>query len=152
MFVTPKLKRPLHLSGTPRIKIRLACDKPAANLSVWVVSLPWNKDRKAKITDNVITRGWADPQNYRSLTESEPLEPGRFYEMSFDLQPDDQVIPVGQQIGLMIFSSDREFTLHPAPGTKLTIDLDATSLIVPVIGGEKAFAESFRKAPKDKKK
>jgi nitronate monooxygenase len=34
----------------------------------------------------------------------------------------------------MIFSSDREFTLWPEPGTKLTVDLDATSLELPVVG------------------
>lgn len=152
MFVTPTLQQPVHISGTPRIKIRLACDKPAANLSVWVVSLPWNDSRNAKITDNIITRGWADPQNYRSLTESEPLEPGRFYEMSFDLQPDDQVIPAGQQIGLMIFSSDREFTLHPEPGTQLTIDLDATSLALPVLGGKENLEAAFDEKSEKKKK
>ncbi|TWU43122.1 Xaa-Pro dipeptidyl-peptidase [Novipirellula aureliae] len=143
MFVTPTLTKPVHLSGTPKITIRLACDKPAANLSVWLVSLPWNGKEHAKITDNIITRGWADPQNYRSMTESEPLEPGRFYELTFPLQPDDQVIPEGQQIGLMIFSSDRDFTLHPNPGTKLTIDLDATKIMLPIVGGVEEFNRSL---------
>ena len=152
MFITPTLQQPVHLSGTPRISIRLACDKPAANLSVWLVSLPWNDGRNAKITDNIITRGWADPQNYRSIRESEPLEPGKFYEMSFDLQPDDQVIPAGQQIGLMIFSSDREFTLHPEPGTQLTIDLDATSLALPVLGGKEKLQEAFTAKDEKNKK
>ena len=41
--------------------------------------------------------------------------PGRFYSMTFDLQPDDQIIPAGKRIGLMIFSSDRDFTLWPQP-------------------------------------
>ena len=92
-----------------------------------------------KITKNVVTRGWADPQNHRSLTESEPLEPGKFYELTFELQPDDQIIPAGQRLGLMIFSSDRDFTLWPEPGTKLTVDLDATSLKLPIVGGKSAF-------------
>ena len=39
------------------------------------------------------------------------------------------------RIGLMIFSSDRDFTLWPAAGTELTIDLDKTSLRLPVVGG-----------------
>jgi X-Pro dipeptidyl-peptidase len=143
MFITPKLTEAAHLSGTARITIKLASSKPAANLSVWLVSLPWNKSKNAKITDNVITRGWADPQNHRSLTESEPLVPGQFYEMAFDLQPDDQIIPKGQQIGLMIFSSDKDFTLHPEPGTELTVDLDATSITLPVVGGAEAFAKAF---------
>lgn len=143
MYVSETLKRPLHLSGTAEVKIRLASSKPAANLSVWLVSLPWNESSKAKITDNIITRGWADPQNHRSLTEGEPLVPGQFYDVKFNLQPDDQIIPVGQKIGWMIFSSDKDFTLHPDPGTTLTIDLGRTSLTLPVVGGENAFKEAM---------
>jgi X-Pro dipeptidyl-peptidase len=143
MYVTPKFKRPVHLSGTPRISIKMASNKPAANLSVWLVSLPWNSSRKAKITDNIITRGWADPQNRKSISRSKPLDPGKFYKVSFDLQPDDQVIPAGQQIGLMIFSSDRDYTLRPDPGTKLTIQLGATRLTLPVVGGADAYADAF---------
>lgn len=78
-----------------------------------------------------------------SLAESEPLVPGRFYDVSFDLQPDDQVIPTGKRIGLMIFSSDREFTLRPDPGTELTVDLDGTSLVLPVVGGEAALRRAL---------
>ena len=141
LYVTPELQEDLHLSGTSKISIRLASSKPAANLSVWVVSLPWQEG--GKITDNIITRGWADPQNYRSLTESEPLKPGKFYEMSFDLQPDDQVIPKGQKIGVMIFSSDRDFTLWPKAGTQLTVDLDQTVIEMPVIGGVAAAKKAF---------
>ena len=145
IYLTPKLTEPVHLSGTPSVTIRLSSSKPAANLSIWLVSLPWNESRRAKITDNIITRGWADPQNHRSLSESEPLVPGRFYEMTFDLQPDDQIIPKGQQIGLMIFSSDRDFTLWPTPGTELTIDLDATFVTLPLVGGVEAFSKAVPK-------
>jgi X-Pro dipeptidyl-peptidase len=147
LYVTPKLTKAVHISGTCKFTIKLASSKPTANLSVWLVSLPWNASRRAKVTDNLITRGWADPQNHSSLTKGEPLVPGRFYEMTFDLQPDDQIIPVGQQIGLMIFSSDRDFTLWPKPGTKLTVDLDATSITLPVVGGAAAFAKAIQKKP-----
>lgn len=141
IYLTPELADSVHVSGLANVKIRLASSKPAANLSVWLVSLPWNE--RGNITDNIITRGWADPQNYRSIRESEPLEPGKFYELSFDLQPDDQIIPPGQQIGLMIFSSDREFTLWPDPGTELTIDLEATQLTLPVVGGKAALERAM---------
>lgn len=150
LYATPKLTEDVHLSGTSRIKIKLACSKPAANLSIWMVSLPWtnpvdNRIRPENLNKDVITRGWADPQNSKSLTESEPLVPGQFYELSFDLEPDDQVIPAGEQIGLMIFSSDRDFTLWPESGTELTIDLDATSVEIPVVGGTEAFRKAIGK-------
>jgi X-Pro dipeptidyl-peptidase len=143
IYVTPELKKPVHISGTPSIEIKLACDREAANLSVWLVSLPWNTSKNAKITDNIITRGWADPQNHQSLSESRPLKPGKFYKLKFGLQPDDQIIPKGQQIGLMIFSSDQDFTLWPEPGTELTVDLDVTSLVLPIIGGKRAWRKAL---------
>ena len=139
MYLTPPLLEDTHISGTASVTVKLSSSKPAANLSVWLVSLPWTEGRNSKITDNIITRGWADPQNHRSITESEPLVPDEFYTVTFDLEPDDQVIPKGQQIGLMIFSSDREFTLWPHPGTELTVDLDGTVLRLPVVGGVGAF-------------
>ena len=144
IYVTPKLKKPVHISGIPSITLKLASSKPAANLSVWLVSLPWKKGRNAKITENIITRGWADPQNRKSIRQSQPLAGGKFYKLKFDLQPDDQVIAAGQQIGLMIFSSDRDYTLRPDPGTELTIQLDETSITIPVVGGREAFAKAFR--------
>jgi X-Pro dipeptidyl-peptidase len=137
LYATPTLKQPLHISGTARVTIRIASSKPAANLSVYLVSLPWTDN--ARINDNLITRGWADPQNYKSITESEPLIPGEFYELKFDLQPDDQIIPIGQKIGLMIFSSDRDFTLWPQPGTELTLDPLRTTIEIPFVGGKATF-------------
>ena len=136
LYATPELAQDVHLSGVARVTVRVAASAQAANLSVWLVALPWIED--ARITDNIITRGWADPQNHASLTESEPLTPGEFYDVSFDLQPDDQIIPAGQRIGLMIFSSDRQFTLWPEPGVELSVDLDGTSLSLPVVGGRDA--------------
>lgn len=139
LYLTPVLKQDIHISGTPSIKIRASSDKPAVNLSIWLVELPWSNGRDTRITDNIITRGWADLQNSKSLSQSEPLVPGRFYEIKFDLEPEDQIIPAGKQIGLMIFSSDREFTLWPEPGTRLTVDLNGTSLTIPVVGGTEIF-------------
>ena len=143
LYVTPVLKESVHLSGLATVRIRLASSKPAANLSVWLVSLPWDSSDRTPIYHNIITRGWADPQNHASVRSSEPLVPGTYYSLSFDLQPDDQVIPAGQQIGLMIFSSDPEFTLHPEAGTELTIDLKNTELLLPIVGGKKAFKSAW---------
>ena len=144
LYLSPILKEDIHLSGVSKVTIKVASSKKAANLSVWLISLPWNSDRNSKITDNLITRGWADIQNYKSLSESTSLTPDKFYTLNFDLQPDDQIIKKGQQIGLMIFSSDKEYTLHPQPGTELTIDLNATTLSLPIVGGVEAFTSAVK--------
>ncbi|RMB60900.1 Xaa-Pro dipeptidyl-peptidase [Dokdonia sinensis] len=145
LYTTPVLDEDLHISGTPQVTISISSSKPAANLSVYLVSLPYEEGDDVKITDNLITRGWADPQNHKSITESEPLKKGKFYDVTFDLMPDDQIIRKGQQIGLMIFSSDSEFTILPDPGTVLTVDLKKTELVLPVVGGEDAFAKAIKK-------
>ncbi|TAK16626.1 MAG: Xaa-Pro dipeptidyl-peptidase [Acidobacteria bacterium] len=152
IYATPALSQPVHISGTPTITIRMASSKPAVNLSVWLVQLPWADGPIG--TSNLITRGWADPQNWKSLTTGgdyhsktpgTPLKPGEFVSLTFMLQPDDQIIPAGIKIGLMIMSSDRDFTLWPTPGTELTVDLDGTSLKLPIVGGLPAFVQAIRK-------
>jgi len=142
LYESPELAAPVHLSGWARVTVRLASSKPAANLSVYVVSLPWVVGGRNP-RGGIVTRGWADPQNHSSLTAGEPLVPGTFYDLTFELQPDDEIIPAGQRIGLMIFSSDRDFTLWPNPGTELTIDLDGTSIELPVVGGARALQQAF---------
>ena len=151
IYATTELAEPVHLSGHARITIRLAASKPAANLSVYLVQLPWTQG--AGGTTNLITRGWADPQNaaqlknggdYHSMERGQNLAPGKFVDLTFDLQPDDQIIPAGKRIALMILSSDREFTLWPKPGTELTIDLDGTSIRLPVVGGTDAFKRAMK--------
>ncbi|MEE9407091.1 MAG: Xaa-Pro dipeptidyl-peptidase [Polaribacter sp.] len=144
LYVSPALKEDLHISGVSTITIKAASSKSAINLSVYLVSLPWNKGRRTKITDNIITRGWADLQNHKSLSKSAPLKPGEFYEMTFDLQPDDQIIKKGQQIGLLIFSSDANFTLLPKPGTELTLDLKGTKITIPIVGGMNTVEKSLK--------
>jgi len=150
LYATAPLTAPLHVSGTPRVTLRLSSSKPAANLSVWLVVLPWTDGPIGPA--NLITRGWADPQNHAALTaggdfhartRGEPLAPGQFYSLTFDLQPDDQIVPAGKSIGLMIMSSDRDFTLWPAPGTALTIDLAGTSIVLPIVGGSGAAASAL---------
>ncbi|RMF37069.1 MAG: Xaa-Pro dipeptidyl-peptidase [Planctomycetota bacterium] len=147
LYAAPTLSQDLHLSGTVRVHVRLAADQPAVNLSVWLIALPWEQGSDTKITDNLITRGWADPQNAGDLRTSRPLVPGEFREFEFDLQPDDQVIPAGQQIALMVMSTDREFTLQPDPGARLTFDLDHTWIEVPIVGGMSAWRQAIEPAP-----
>jgi X-Pro dipeptidyl-peptidase len=157
LYITPELQEDLHISGWSRIALRLAADRPYANLSVWLVELPWTEGRGAR--GGIITRGWADPTNraglsgerpagvpvaldrivdQRRFAESTPLTPGEFVEMTFELQPDDQIISAGSRIGLMIFGSDRDYTLRPDPGTEISVDLAGTELVLPVVGGAEA--------------
>jgi X-Pro dipeptidyl-peptidase len=141
LYATPILTEAVHISGTARVTVRVSSSKPAANLSIWLVALPYTEGENGETS--LITRGWADPQNHSSLTNGEPLVRGQYYEVTFDLQPDDQIIPAGKRLALMVMSSDRDFTLWPQPGTELTVDLGGTSITLPVVGGASALRRAF---------
>jgi X-Pro dipeptidyl-peptidase len=146
LYALPVLKDSIHLSGRTVVTLRLAASKPAVNLSVYLVTLPYDSTRLGSAGQvGIVTRGWADPQNHESLTgdgdyvsmaKGVPLRPGQFYTMTFPLQADDQIILAGQQLAIMILSSDSGFTLRPAPGSELTLDLDGSSFTLPVVGGK----------------
>jgi len=157
IYATATLTDTVHISGTPRVTLRVASSKPAANLSVWLVMLPYDSTRSGSQSQaGVISRGWADIQNFKSLTKGgnydskragEPLVPGKFYDLTFDLEPDDEFVPAGKQLGVMIMSSDREFTLWPQAGTELTVDLAHSSFSIPIVGGTAALTKAGMKTP-----
>jgi X-Pro dipeptidyl-peptidase len=155
LYATATLTDTVHISGTPRVTLRIASSKPAANLSVWLVMLPYDSARVGSQSHTgLISRGWADIQNYKSLTNGgpyeskargEPLVPGKFYDLTFDLEPDDEFVPAGKRLAVMIMSSDQEFTLWPRAGTELTLDLAHSSFSIPIVGGTGALAHAGAK-------
>lgn len=148
LYATPVLTDTVHISGTPRVTLRVAANVKAANLSVWLVMLPYDSARAGSQSHKgSISYGWADIQNASALTQGgvyasknvgTPLTPGTFYDVTFDLEPDDEYVPAGKQLALMIMSSDREFTLWPRPGAELSVDLSKSSISIPIVGGAAA--------------
>lgn len=135
LFLTPKLEKNLRISGSGTIHLEVSCSRPAANLSVYLLALPDSLPEKFNLNNFLINRAWADPQNHSSLENGEALVADKFYKLNFNFMPDDQVIYKGQRIALLIFSSDKNFTLQPEKGTVLRINLYETSIVLPVVGG-----------------
>jgi predicted acyl esterase len=132
LYQTNVLKQPVRISGTPRVSLTAAFDREKANLTAILVSLPETGD------GTILTRGWIDPQNRSSDWTTEPVNPGTFYRLDFDMQPKDVVVPAGRRLGLMVLSSDREFTVRPEPGTRVTLDVAASRFSIPIVGGAAA--------------
>jgi hypothetical protein len=132
LYQTNVLREPVRISGTPKVSLTASFSAPKANLTALLVSLPESGN------GTILTRGWIDPENRNSDWTSEPVTPGAFYRLDFDLQPKDAVVPAGRRLGLMVISSDREHTVRPAPGTQVTLDVGASHLSVPIVGGAKA--------------
>src|SRR5262249_9051508 len=68
----------------------------------------------------ILTRGWLDPENRNSDYVSDPVAPGTFYDLHFDMQAKDAIVPAGRRLALMVFSTDRQYDIRPAPGAQLT--------------------------------
>jgi X-Pro dipeptidyl-peptidase len=124
VFLTTVFSQKTLLSGTSQMHLQFSLNnRRAANLSVVLVEY----DSRGRGT--IITRGWADPQNYRDLTHGEVLIPGKLYEMNFPLEPKQYMIASGNRIGVIIASTDYNYTLRPRAGTEMDIHLGAESFI-----------------------
>ncbi len=128
-YLTRPASTSLRISGKGGVYLRTSFDRPAANLTALLV------DRAPDGKTDIITRGWTDPQNRANISRTDRIQPGKSYDLRVDLVPDDYVLPAGHQLGLVVLSSDNEFTLRPAPGTGVSIDLKSSNLTLPVVGG-----------------
>jgi X-Pro dipeptidyl-peptidase len=133
VYRTAALRRDVRISGTPWVQLKMSIDnRNAANLTAVLVDY-------SSGAPVMVTRGWLDPQNRRSLTHSERIQQGREYQLKWDLQPDDYVFKAGHRIGLVVVSTDYDYTIRPLPGTRLTLDPDDSKIRLPVLGGQSAF-------------
>ncbi len=136
-YSTEAANAPVRLSGTPSVRLRLEFDRPAANVTAVLV------DRAPDGSSHVITRGWADPQNRHGLSRTKALRPGVPYWLSFDLQPQDYLVAEGHRLEFVLLSSDHDFTLRPAPGTGVGLDVSRSTVTVPVVGGDESLRQAF---------
>lgn len=136
-YRTEVLGEPMRLSGTPSVSLRLSVDREKANLTALLVEYPTTGAPK------IITRGWMDVENRNSAAVTDPITPGRAYDFAFELEPKDYVFSAGSQIGLVVLSSDHEFTVRPAPGTTLTLDPSKSTVHLPLVGGMGALQQSL---------
>jgi predicted acyl esterase len=143
LYATNALTSNVRISGTPRVSLSAAFTKPKANLSVYLVSLPETGN------GTILTRGWMDPENRTSDWTSEAVTPGQFYRLNVDLQAKDAIVPAGRRIALLVMSTDRDYTVRPAAGTQVTVDIADSAFTLPVVGGMGTFAPAINAAAID---
>nr|MDT0657408.1 Xaa-Pro dipeptidyl-peptidase [Micromonospora sp. DSM 115978] len=133
IYRTPPLAAAARLSGRPEVLLRLSVDnRTAANVTAYLV------EYDAAGEPIVVTRGWIDPQNRIGVGRSRPVRPGQAYDLRWTLEPKDHVFRAGSRIGLVVFSTDQEFTLLPLGGTRLTVTPAASEVRLPIVGGAAA--------------
>jgi X-Pro dipeptidyl-peptidase len=80
----------------------------------------------------VVTRGWLDGRNRLSPSVSRPLDPGTTYTFTFELQPNDHIFKAGHRLGIVLISTDRDFTLRYPAGTTVDVQLGFSHALVPL--------------------
>lgn len=147
-YETPRLTEPVRVSGKVVASLSLSFDDPT------VVSVALVAYRRRSV--EIIARGWADPLNRprygdydspvaykQSLRESAPVASGERVRVEFPLQATDQVFEPGRRIGLVVYASDSEFTLHPPGRSRVTLSLAESGVSLPVVGGPSALSGAF---------
>lgn len=138
-YRTPALGDKVRLSGAVRLDLRLSFDSPAANVTALLVD--YAPDGSATI----VNRGWTDPQNRKSPSATFAIHPGTPYRIDFATQADDYVFQPGHRIGVVVLSSDHNYTKRPpGGGTELSLDVKKSSVTLPVVGGAQALAAAAR--------
>jgi X-Pro dipeptidyl-peptidase len=131
IYLSDELPTDVHVSGTPWVDLRASIDnRYAANLTAVLVDYGPAGSADPPV---MVTRGWADPQNRNGLSRSKPLVQGKEYSFRWDLQAHDYIFPAGHRIGLVIVSTDHDYTLRPLPGTQLTVNPAKSTLILPIV-------------------
>ncbi len=139
VFTTRALRKPVHLSGVPTADVKFKLGQRAANLSVGLADLAPD----GTVT-RLITEGWRDPQNRRSMSRTEVVQPGRPYQLDVTMQANDYVFAPGHRIAFVVMQSEEDYTILPPAGNKMAVDTGSTTLNLPVVGGRAALADAIR--------
>lgn len=85
----------------------------------------------------MVTRGWFDPQNWKSIEKTDPLSPGKSYKFEWGALPHDYVFKKGHRIGVIIAGSSRQRTIPSTTGATFEINLGQSFINLPIVGGKK---------------
>ena len=93
-----------------------------------LVELPF-----AETPHRVITKGFLNLQNRTNLLSVEEVTPDQWLEFSFELQPTIYKMKKGDQLRLVLYTTDFEHTVRDKTDYKLTVDLKQSSLDLPTM-------------------
>lgn len=174
VYLTPKLRKPLRVSGHLRVELAAAVDRPDTNLTALLVDygpavrvLPdvrtgakeschgqssKTDDACYRVTEKltatrpeeIVSRGWLDAKHYQSLRSSTPLVPGTRYTLSWEMFGDDYVFAKGHRIGVVVSGSDPNFTVPDPSAASVTVSLGPSHVVLPIVGGVGALQRALQ--------
>ncbi|MEU2153579.1 Xaa-Pro dipeptidyl-peptidase [Streptomyces sp. NPDC019396] len=82
----------------------------------------------------IVSRGWLDIRNRSSLAHESKVVEGREYRLKWAMQPQDYVFKKGHRLGVVLISTDYDYTLRYPAGTRLSVRAGFSSVTLPVSG------------------
>lgn len=159
-FKTESLKKDLLLDGKININLKVSSDKNLGMLSFQIVdygktkrlnvsptllaknslsgTYDWREDDLREFTldkessSKMITKGHINLQNRENNYKTDDLEPNVFYNINVELQPTFYKLKAGHKLGLIIYATDFGMTIRGNQDIKYTVQLDQSSLNVPI--------------------
>jgi uncharacterized protein len=139
VFDGPVLKEAFAIAGLPRVRLRVSADAPLAH---WVARL---EDVQPDGSVSLVTGMLLNGSQRRSRLEPEPLQPGKVYDLEFDMhfttwtfQPGHRVrVAVSNSLFPMIWPTPHSMT------TRLFTGVEATRVDLPILPETRFAAPRF---------
>lgn len=159
IFKTPALTTEMIIDGAAHLELTLAVDQPQALLSAMLVDYgqarrltaeptvierqgyqlgyQWLRTDLVEFTQaaptpfKMITKGHLDLENSVDSATITPITPGTAFTIQLDLQPTHYRLPIGHQLGLIVYATDPGMTLRTQQQTQYQLQLANSQLSVP---------------------
>ena len=110
IYQTGPLSAPLHVSGTPSVRIRAAIDRPAAIVSAMLVEYP------AAGAPVIVSRGWMDPQNRDAIAHDSAR--AAWTRLRFDRRTAAARSRLCRRLACRPGAAGERSALHPSPAAR----------------------------------
>ncbi|MFJ6698566.1 Xaa-Pro dipeptidyl-peptidase [Streptomyces sp. NPDC091272] len=80
----------------------------------------------------IVSRGWLDVRNRNSFSRQDRVVEGREYALRWDMQPQEYVFKKGHRLGVVLMSTDFDYTLRYPAGTRMSVRAGVSSVTLPV--------------------
>ncbi|MGF1503488.1 MAG: CocE/NonD family hydrolase [Paracoccaceae bacterium] len=126
LFDTEPLETPMEILGAPRVRLRIAADRPVAMVALRLCDVS-PEDRSTRVSFGVLNLTHRD-----SHETPTPLEPGRVYTVELPLNHIAQRFEAGHRIRLAVSSSYWPLAWPSPRPAKLTLSPAGCRLLLPV--------------------
>lgn len=140
VFLSDKLVDKVRESGTATLTLRVKVDRPAAGFQARVVDY---SDNGAAF---IVSRTIADLGHHKSWDKQQALVPGKWYELTWEINADDRIFAKGHNLGLVI-SAEKPNPLISYQPVTATVDTENSWITMPLSGSLSSLAAARELAP-----